>query len=199
MDKKSQTADPQHETYWATKTRQPEAEIRGAKRYLSLLQKLWGKDVFISYSRADGAGYALALAAQLSERGFACVIDQWGMTIPGLRTPEKVHRLLRNCRALVIVGTRASGASPHVTAEIEGFINTLGMIIPIDLDGTIREARWWPMIEGLPITVDPGGSGAASPGANIVERLTNALTFHRRDQRLRRIASATALMLVLML
>ena len=199
MDKKSQTADPQHETYCATKTRQPEAEIRGAKRYLSLLQKLWGKDVFISYSRADGAGYALALAAQLSERGFACVIDQWGMTIPGLRTPEKVHRLLRNCRALVIVGTRASGASPHVTAEIEGFINTLGMIIPIDLDGTIREARWWPMIEGLPITVDPGGSGAASPGANIVERLTNALTFRRRDQRLRRIASATALMLVLML
>ena len=76
MDKKSQTADPQHETYWATKTRQPEAEIRGAKRYLSLFQKLWGKDVFISYSRADGAGYALALAAQLSERGFACVIDQ---------------------------------------------------------------------------------------------------------------------------
>jgi hypothetical protein len=46
MDKKSQTADPQHETYWATKTRQPEAEIRGAKRYLSLLQKLWGERCF---------------------------------------------------------------------------------------------------------------------------------------------------------
>src|SRR5262245_10241135 len=106
----------------------------------SLLDRFWGRDVFVSYSRADGAAYAVALAARLSERGFACVIDQWGMTVPGIATPERVRKLLRGCRALVIVGTRAAGASTHVAAEIEEFLKTPGMIIPIDLHGTIRDA-----------------------------------------------------------
>ena len=163
-----------------------------------LLQRLWGRDVFISYSRADGATYALGLAAHLSGRGFACVIDQWGVTIPGLVTPERVRRLLRSCRALVIVGTQASGASVHVAEEVAEFVKSSGMIIPIDLDGTIQAARWWPLIEGLPITVESGGRDARAPDENVLARLANALTFHRRDQRLRRVAYATASVLAIM-
>ncbi len=198
MFRNNDTGVPQQETPGAIETRQVEAIVPSGNHYLRLLHSFFGKDVFLSYSRADGAAYALALAAQLSERGFACVIDQWGMTTPSLRTPERVRRLLRNCRAFVVVGTRASGESPHVTAEIEEFIRTPGMIIPIDLHGKIREARWWPLIDGLPIAVEAGGADAARPSVHVIERLTNAMTFRRRDEHLRRIAFATALILVLM-
>lgn len=160
---------------------------------------LWARDVFISYSRADGAIYALGLAAQLSERNFACAIDQWGMSTPGAATPAQLQSLLRNCRALIIVGTRASGASAHVNSEIEQFVKTPGMIIPIDLDGSIREANWWPTIEGLPIAVESGGSTAREPDADVLARITNALTFRRRDQRLRLLAISTGSVIALML
>jgi hypothetical protein len=169
-----------------------------AKQRWGLFERLLGRDVFISYSRADGANYAVALAAKLSGLGFACVIDQWGMTVPGRSTPEKVHKLLRNCRALVVVNTRAAGASVHVGDEIREFIKTPGMIIPIDLDGSIREADWWSLVEGLPIAIETGGSGALHPDASIVERLINALTFRRRDQRLRRLSFVTVSILALM-
>lgn len=169
-----------------------------SKRRWGLFERLLGRDVFISYSRADGANYAVALAAKLSGIGFACVIDQWGMTVPGRSTPEKVHRLLRNCRALVVINTRAAGASVHVRDEIREFIKTPGLIIPIDLDGSICAATWWNLVEGLPIAIETGGASALHPDASIVERLVNSLTFRRRDQRLRRVSYLMASILALM-
>ena len=45
-------------------------------------RRLFGDDIFISYSRADGFSYAAALATRLAERKLACRFDQWG-TEPG--------------------------------------------------------------------------------------------------------------------
>jgi hypothetical protein len=38
---------------------------------------LFGDDIFISYSRADGITYAEGLASELAKRGFSCRVDLW--------------------------------------------------------------------------------------------------------------------------
>lgn len=38
---------------------------------------LLGDDIFISYSRADGATYASGLASRLADLAFSCKLDQW--------------------------------------------------------------------------------------------------------------------------
>ena len=43
---------------------------------------LFGDDIFISYSRADGATYAAGLANELAAHNFSCRFDLWG-TEPG--------------------------------------------------------------------------------------------------------------------
>jgi hypothetical protein len=157
-----------------------------------LIERLWGYDVFISYSRKDGAPYASGLAARLSELNFACVIDQWGMSAPGVAIPKAFRRLLRSCRALIIVGTEAAGTSLNVADEVSEFAKTSGTIVPIDLDGSISRAVWWPRIVGLPIAVEAAGISATEPSEGVLARIRNTLTFRRRDQRLRRLAIATA-------
>jgi hypothetical protein len=166
---------------------------RTSRQRPRLIDRIWGRDVFISYSRADGATYALGLAARLSERKFSCVIDQWGMSTPGTVIPAQLRRLLASCRALVIVATRAAGISVHVAGEIEEFARTPGMIIPIDLDDSIREAVWWRHIEGLPIAIENGGSESKGSNDDVVARICNALTFRRR-----RLAVVTGSVLLLM-
>lgn len=141
---------------------------------------------FISYSRADGGDYALRLASELAAGGFSCIIDQWG-TEPGSRIPGAFLRELRRCRAMVVLGSRGSGQSNSVEQEISEFRSTRGIIVAVDLDQSIRSARWWPLIEGLPIALENSG-GAAEPSAMTLERIKNALTFRRRDERLRRSA-----------
>jgi hypothetical protein len=157
-----------------------------------LIERLWGYDVFISYSRKDGAPYASGLAARLSGLNFACVIDQWGMSAPGVAIPKAFRRLLRSCRALIIVGTEAAGTSLNVADEVGEFAKTSGTIVPIDLDGSISRAVWWPRIVGLPIAIEPAGVSATEPSEDVLARIRNTLTFRRRDQRLRWLAIATA-------
>jgi hypothetical protein len=164
----------------------------------SRLRWLTGKDVFVSYSRRDGADYALKLASDLAGEGYACVIDQWG-TQPGGKTPRSLQRDLMNCHALVLVSTRGAGESAHVFDEVRDYARTHGLIIPIDIDGTIDQATWAKAIEGLPIAKEPiqaDGMPSREPSAAVLGRVRNALTFRRRDQRLR-IASLAALALLL--
>lgn len=167
----------------------------------SALARMAGKDVFISYARRDGAGYALKLASDLTGRGFACVIDQWGSE-PGQRTPESIRRDLQRCQALVIVGTVSAAISEHVEDEIRAFVATRGIIVPVDLQGCVPSARWFPLIEGLPIAQEPratDGGVAQEPSDAIVGRVVNALTFRRRDQRLRRLSYAVGGVLAVLL
>ena len=63
---------------------------------------LLGDDVFISYSRHDGAQYAIALANRLSEAGFVCYLDQWG-SAPGRELPAQLRRTLMSSSMLAVV------------------------------------------------------------------------------------------------
>src|SRR5579862_6228309 len=98
---------------------------------VSVIVRRWvGEDVFISYSRIDGALYAVGLANALAELGFTCFLDQW--TSPrGSALPSLVLRALRRCHILVLVGTPAALSSPFVSHEVEFFARTDRPIVPI--------------------------------------------------------------------
>ena len=55
-------------------------------------ESLFGDDLFISYSRADGADYATALRV-LARHGFSCRFDQW-VSDPGKKVPDELLRPL---------------------------------------------------------------------------------------------------------
>src|SRR4051794_5105039 len=90
------------------------------RHMLSVLGSLFGDDIFISYSRADAGPYAAALANNLSKRGFACFLDQWGASAsPGLS--RTVLNAIDRSSAIVLIGTAAAVQSPMVREELTRF------------------------------------------------------------------------------
>jgi len=172
-----------------------------ASAALSATRVVAGDDVFISYSRADGATYATGSASELSARNLSCRFDQWGSE-PGKKVPESILNDLRRCGMLVIVNSAAAGCSRAVQKEIETFRSTGRLIVPIDLDGTIRQAIWWELVEGLAVSQEerqPEGGVAKRPSQPVLDRIENSINFTRRNQRLRRATVVTlAVMLVLL-
>src|SRR3712207_3491471 len=97
------------------------------RNVLTILRDVWdrferpvGDDIFVSYSRADGATYANGLAGRLTERKFATKIDQWG-TVPGEQVPPDILRAVRRSAMLVIVGTKGAVQSEGIEREIKAF------------------------------------------------------------------------------
>lgn len=188
------------------------AQTRQARQgLLERLQRfLLGDDIFISYSRADGAVYAAGLANELVQLKFSCRIDQWG-TQSGREIPRELRRALRRSALLVLVGTQGAAGSALVTQEIQEFRKTGRMIVPVIFDGVpvangvvfeggvkthvgkasgavhAQEALWAREIEGLPLSPEKREfleMGTVSP--MVVSRIEKTFKFTRRDQRLRR-------------
>src|SRR5579864_3174145 len=170
---------------------------------------LFGDDIFISYSRADGASYAAALANELSGKRLYCRFDQWG-TVPGQKVPERILEALRRSGALIVVATEKAYESPSVEQEIREFLPTKRLIVPIDLSGHIFSARWWPLLAGLPVTEDlesngelgihavqdARAQGRAGPSAEVLSRIENSIAFTKKDKRLRQTAVVALSLLV---
>ena len=87
-----------------------------------------GDDVFISYSRANGATYAAGLASELARRKLSCRLDQWGAP-PGKEVPEVILTALKRSARLVVVTTAACGQSAAVEREIRDFLLTGRLIM----------------------------------------------------------------------
>jgi WD40 repeat protein len=170
---------------------------------------LFGDDIFISYSRADGASYAAALANQLSGKRLYCRFDQWG-TVPGQEVPEDILKALRRSGALIIVATEKAYESTSVEREIREFLQTKRLIVPIDLCGRIFSAMWWPLLAGLPVSKDHESDGhsritaidgqiapgTAGPLTEVVSRIENSIDFTKKDTRLRQAAVVALALLV---
>jgi WD40 repeat protein len=167
-----------------------------------LKRYLLGDDVFISYSRADGASYAAALANALAKNNLHCRLDQWS-TEPGKEIPEALFRALRRSQLLVVVGTKQACVSTAMEKEIKAFLSTKRFIIVIDVCGRIASALWWKLLEGLPISVDKmpeipldQRNPSVTPSSEVLSRIENSVSFVRKDRRLRR-ASAIGVGLLL--
>lgn len=151
-------------------------------------------DIFISYARADASAYAAGLAGALAGRVLSCCFDQWGSS-PGDKVPNKVLRALRRSGMLVVIGSKEAVRSAAMRQEIETFLPTERLIVPVDLDGWLQRAEWWPLLRGLAISEDwqpieearDGDHARRTPSSEVVDRIVNGITFTTRDRTLRKL------------
>ena len=83
--------------------------------------------------------------------------------------PEALLTALSRSGMLILVSTASAGASGAVETEIRRFLPTQRTIIPIDLDGSIRSAQWWPLIEGSAVS-------DGEPFESVLERIQHSVT-----------------------
>jgi WD40 repeat protein len=158
-----------------------------------------GDDVFISYGRNDAINYALALGNALTRSGLSCYLDQW-VSRPDTRVPEAVLSSLRRSTVLVVIGSPAAGQSDAVTQELEDFLPTTRSVIPVTFDESIRAAKWYHLIDGLPLAREAAAAlASAAPSERLVGRIVNAEGFVSRNRRLRRVFWATSFAIVVLI
>lgn len=182
---------------------------------------LFGDDIFISYSRADGVTYATGLADLLAGHNFSCRFDQWG-TEPGKEMPASLKDALRRSALLVLVGSEGAAQSTHVAQEVAEMKRRGRRIVPVAFEGVLlrggvtcvdgalarvghavtgthTEAMWAGDIEGLPVSCERGGAlKTGEPSAEVVSRIEKTFTFSRKDERLRRATTFVAALLLLL-
>jgi WD40 repeat protein len=148
-----------------------------------MLRWIFGRDVFVSYARADGIGYAAALAQQIAAAGFTVAIDQWGSQ-SGHSPPRALQRAARWASCLVVVGTPEAIRSRWVREEVQSFPHHRRTVVPIDFGGNLENSALGAMVRGATIqqeTFDALDSG--QPSQACVARILNSLKFTRQQTR----------------
>jgi WD40 repeat protein len=163
-----------------------------------------GPDIFLSYSREDGASYAAGLAVRLVERSrdFHCFLDQWDSP-PGRRIPRRVLLALRRSTMLVIVGTKGAARSRAVRQEIRHFRKGNWRIVPITFRGevevAVESAPWFRAVDGLPRErEDEAALTSGVPSDAVVQRIDSSYVYSRRNRRVRRTLATSGIGLFLL-
>lgn len=167
-----------------------------------LLKLLFGDDIFISYSRRDGARYAAALADALSKPGkdFSCFLDQWGASADTTLS-RPVTRALKRSSVLVLVGTPGAVASPMVRREIEMFSEDTRLrshrpVLPINIDGALNDVAW-PELTGLHRIVETDAAQRDGvPSDAVIRIIENSHVYTKRSQRTRWLSIGALVLLV---
>ncbi len=161
---------------------------------LTWLVRLWsGADIFISYSHVDGSDYALALAAQLTAKGFRCYLDQWTGIVDD-RIPSEVRTALIRSSALVVVLTPAALFSRPIEREFRTFRVTRRPIHSVVPGLAPLGPRWEKQLRGLSKALEEHSAfERAAPSKMIVDRIVHAKEFVSRNRTLQRIAVGTAI------
>lgn len=196
------------------------------KLFEKALAFLIGDDIFVSYSRVDGATYAAGIATELVNRGFSCRLDQWG-TEAGTSVPASLTRALRRSAALVLVGTPGAANSKHVSEEVLEMSRRRRPIVPIIFPGVrlladktsngekivpaadlvgqgisvnSNQALWAAAIAGLPMLCECNEVlTSGEPSGEIVNRIRRTFQFWTKDQRLRISSMLIATVLLLLI
>jgi WD40 repeat protein len=152
-----------------------------------LLKSLYGDDVFISYSRRDGALYAAGIADKLTEQKLSCFIDKLGVE-PNHNLPPSLIKKIQSCKVFVLIGTEGASASNFVAQEIEVFKKTGRTILPIDFNGAVGRARWYELIPGLATEMErnPASLETGTPSPNVISFIEKSFRYTRRNQRMLR-------------
>lgn len=150
---------------------------------MRLFFPLSGDDVFISYSRKDGALYAAGLADKLTEKKMSCFIDKLG-TEPNHDLPPSLKKKIRNCTVFVLVGTEKATQSEFVKKEIAEFKQTGRTILPIDFGGNVANAIWYEEIPGLAVEIEKDSEAleTGNPSQNVTNFVEKSFNYTRRNQ-----------------
>jgi len=152
------------------------------------IRYLFGRDVFVSYSRQDG-NYVTKLVTILKDknRRTSFYFDQWAAP-PGGELPASLKRHLRWSSILVLVGSQAAINSDSVKQEVSLFATRRRKVIPISVDNAFAQVDWntepWINIRGANREPESADAVASEkPSDTVISRIENSVTFTRQDQR----------------
>lgn len=162
---------------------------------------IFGRDIFISYSRTDANKYApnLAFALQAKRPKLSFYLDKW-IAPPTGKLPGSLKRHLRWSSVLVLICTENSISSPFVRDEIRLFSKLGRKVVPIDESqyylALKSEKDIWSKIGGAsPEPESREAIESGDPSAHVVERVLQTVRFTIQDGRLRRAVWSTVVFL----
>lgn len=159
-----------------------------------LKRLLFGYDFFISYARSDCSVYTGNLANKLINAGYSCYIDQWGSS-PGKTLPNNLKTKLKNSSVLIVLGSDAAILSDAIHQEIELFLSTKRVIIPVNF-GNIHRAEWFENIEGIALTNEPEEAiKNHAPSEALLSRAVTSFTYTKQAKRIQRSIIAALLLI----
>jgi WD40 repeat protein len=174
--------------------------LKALKRFLQLvviafempIRYIFGRDIFISYSRSDANKYApnLALALQTKRPKLSFYLDKW-IAPPSGKMPHSLKRHLRWSSILVLVCTKKAVNSDFVKDEIRSFVRLGRKVIPIDVDRCFfdlgQDEDIWSEVGGAsPEPEVRQAIESGQPSDAVVERILQSVRFTVQDRRLRR-------------
>ena len=93
-------------------------------------------------------------------------------TPPGTTLPPKLLEALERSSSLVVIASPAAERSIAVGQEVEYFKSTGRPIVPVDVDGSLAKASWYPLIEGIASTPETFNRvSAATPNQAVLDRI----------------------------
>jgi hypothetical protein len=155
------------------------------------LRFIFGRDIFISYSRQDANKYAPALVMALKERNkqLTFYLDRW--LAPSSSTlPASLERHLRWSSLMVVICTEhAVFPGSFVRDEILLFGRLRRKMIPIDVDHFFEtlcaDEIMGPLLGGEAPEIETWEAiGAGRPTEEVINRVVNAIDFTTQQRRL---------------
>lgn len=167
----------------------------------ALSDRIFGYDVFISYSRQDASGYACALDGQLKRIGYRPFLDSQEMP-PGEALTASLRNALARSSALVMVVSPGGLKSTYMPKEFDHYTTQRTRnwkIVPISIGRTLDEAAPdLPLAERLRTRADviwiseSADNLATGPSAETFKALIDGFHFTRRNTIRRRVMAGVS-------
>ena len=143
---------------------------------MHILNLLLRYDFFVSYSRRDGAEYALALVSALTEAGLKCFVDQ-PLLAPEQGMP-RIRRALQRSRFFILIGTEWATRSDYVRLELEEFTRARKPVVLIDFGGPLERPERLPAYGFARLSEPLDALKAGRPSPSVVAVLSRTPRLH---------------------
>ena len=163
---------------------------------------IFGRDVFISYSRRDARKYVPNLVRALQERmpKLSVYLDRW-IAPPAGKLPVSLRLQLRWSSILVVVCTKNAIGSEFVKDEVATFARLRRKVVLVDVEGAYSAVRGempWSEVSGAdPETESHTIFETDHPSEEVIDRIIKSVQFTTQDRRLRRATLGTLSFVVL--
>jgi hypothetical protein len=157
---------------------------------------IFGRDIFISYSRQDSREDAPNLTLMVQKRyqdqhkrKLSFYLDRW-IAPPSGQLPLSLRLQLRWSSMLVVVCTERAVGSDFVKDEVARYAKLGRKVLTVDVDGAyqaVRREQPWVSVSGAdPETEVASAVRSGNPSDRVVDRIVKMVEFTSQDRRLRR-------------
>jgi hypothetical protein len=166
------------------------------------LRFIFGRDVFISYSRSDSRKYAPNLALELQRRmpKLSFYLDRW-IAPPSGHLPLSLKLQLRWSSIMVVICTENAIGSNFVKDEVARFASLGRKALTVDVAGAfnaVRAQEPWVGFSGAdPETECIEAIESGDPSDNVIQRILKMVEFTTQARRLRQAVWGTLVLVLL--